>query len=145
MKQSFDLVQWSVEASTSVQKEPLLLNDVLTGCENTIPVHVLSPSADFLDIGGPFLIALDMFTLRTQHVSTDIHSEEYKGTLVVPKPDIPIIAIMASSSALVASISSPSSPTSGVPSCGEVVNDAPNKCVNLQRTIEIGWDDTWRS
>lgn len=61
------------------------------------PVHVLPPSSDFLDLCATFLVAFDVLPLRNISRRCCVHAEKTQ-TLVEPKPAIPIVAIMASSS-----------------------------------------------
>lgn len=84
-----------------------------------IPVHVLSPSSCLLDVGRTFLVPLNVLTLEDERwlVVKENRERNFRNiTLVDPKPVIPIIAIIASSSSFRVSIASPSSasPSSSV-------------------------------
>lgn len=82
-----------------------------------IPVHVLSPSSCLLDVGRTFLVPLNVLTLKDERRLVVRKNSNFRNiTLVDPKPVIPIMAIIASSSSFRVSIASPSSasPSSSV-------------------------------
>src|SRR6266404_8968222 len=88
------------------------------GSQQDTPVHVLSPSSWLLDVGRAILVPLNVVTLESvRRLAMKENKENSRNiTLVDPKPVIPMIADISSSSLFTASISSPSSasPSSSV-------------------------------
>jgi hypothetical protein len=112
---SLDLVERSVESTSSAAyTQPLAREHERAHA----PVHVLPPRPRLRDARAALLVALDWLILQEQRQSDTRLRGLRTHTFVEPKPDMPIIAIIAASSSPPASppsasIASPGSSPSG--------------------------------